>query len=125
MIFYLEKCFDDAIPLCSSWASPARIFANLLQLFLQHYNLDMTPTKDTYISLTLFSSLSCFDCLRAVQCTTTQGNRERVQHSKLIDFYITEAPSEHSKGLGLLTLKDITDTSTVTPEGYQPSQDME
>ena len=36
-----------------------------------------------------------------------------------------EAPSEHSKGLGLLTLKDITDTSTVTPEGYQPSQDME
>ena len=45
--------------------------------------------KDTNISLTLFSSLSCFDCLRAVQCTRTQGNRERVQHSKLIDFYIT------------------------------------
>ena len=57
--------------------------------FLRHYNLDMTLTKDTCISLTLFSALSCFDCLRAVQCTTTQGNRERVQHSKLIDFYIT------------------------------------
>ena len=68
---------------------PSQNICKSIATILLHYNLDMTPTKDTYISLTLFSTLSCFDCLRAVQCTTTQGNRERVQHSKLIDFYIT------------------------------------
>ena len=119
MIFYPDV-FWWFHPIMQLLGIPSQnIFAYLLQIFLQHYNLDMTNAKDTNISLTLFSSLSCFDCLRAVQCTRTQGNRERgFSIPNLLTFtsQCPEAPSEHSKGLGLLTLKDITDTSTVTPE---------
>ena len=87
MIFYPESVL--MIP--SHDASPGYPQPEYLQMYCNYfYNTTIwTLIKRYIISLTMISSLSCFDCLRAVQCTRTQGNRERVQHSKLIDFYIT------------------------------------